>query len=183
MIHWGVFGESGSGKSVTMSQFIVPTWLWPDRYNLKRPPRKVLICDPQLKAMWRGKYTFITKDADEWMAALKLNRDCVGVWDEAGNSLQSDRKLERRMGWVPMESRNNGHLIYFICQRAGQLPIGYRNQCAQAFVFWQRSSYDRRELAESYGERMMEANKLTVGECFIAQPMKEPVKTRFFSIK
>lgn len=183
MIHWGVFGESGSGKSVSTSQFIAPSWLWPARFGLKRPPRKVLILDPQLKAMWKGRYTYITADPDQWLDALKRNTDCVGIWDEAGNTLEADPSLVRRMSWVPMQSRNLGHLVYFLCQRAGQMPLGYRNQCGQAYVFHQRSDYDRRWLSTAYGQEMMAANTLDVGECLIGLPMKRPVKTRFFSVK
>ncbi len=183
MIHWGCFGESGTGKSVSMSHHIAPSWLWPSRYGIKRPPRKVLVCDVQMKAMWRGNYTFITDDVDEWVRALRANKDCVGIWDEAGNTMEADPGLARRHSWVAMQSRNLGHLIYFMCQRAGQLPLGMRNQCGQALVFNQRSDYDRRWCAMSYGQEMMAADTLGVGECLIGRPMQKPVKTRFFSIK
>lgn len=183
MIHWGVFGESGSGKSVSTSQYIAPSWLWPARFGLKRPARHVLVCDPQMKAMWRGKCTWITPDVDAWVAAMKASRECVCIWDEAGNSMEADPAMALRHSWVAMQSRNLGHLVYFLCQRAGQLPIGVGNQCAQAYVFFQRSPYDRRILAQAYGEEMHQAGQLTVGECLIGQPMKKPVKTRFFSVR
>ncbi len=163
-----------------MREVVIPSWLYPGRYRIKRPARHVLVLDPQLKAGWGA--TWVTKDPYEWLAALKASRSCVGVYDEAGNQLESDPKLEREMGWAAMESRNNGHLIYFLAQRAGQLPLGMRNQCGQAYVFHQRSEYDRRWLSVTYGAEMFAANTLGVGECLIGLPMQKPVKTRFFAV-
>lgn len=178
MIHWLVCGESGSGKSRSMREAVIPAWRNPSRFRLRRPARNVLVLDPQLKADWGA--TWVTKDPLEWLAALKKSRSCVGVYDEAGNQLESDPKLTRDMGWAAMESRNNGHLIYFLAQRAGQLPLGMRNQCGQAYVFNQRSEFDRRWLAITYGEGMRSANRLEVGQCLIGLPMKNPVLCRFF---
>lgn len=183
MIHWLVAGESGSGKSASMMTAVAPSWLDPVRFRLPRQPRAVLVLDPQLKSGWLGACTWITADPDEWLAALKRSRSCVGIWDEAGNTIESDPKLGQRLSWVPMQSRNLGHLVYFIGNRAGQLPIGYQNQCGSALIFHQRSDYDRRRLSQLYGPEMMTANTLDIGECLIARPMKSPVKTRLFRIK
>lgn len=172
MIHWLVTGESGSGKSRTIREKIIPLW--------KRRGRHVIVCDP-LGQRWPGAARIVNRP-EAMLAMMRCNQQMVGIWDECGSMCESESKLSDAVSWLAMQSRNRGHLIYFMAQRAYQLPIGFRNQCGSALVFHQRSDVDRGCLARLYGDEMLEANRLSIGECLVAAPMKKTVKVRMFSI-
>lgn len=175
--HWLIVGNIRAGKSVALRQHIVPAWAWPEKYGIRRPPKHVIVLDP-IGQRWPGA-TFVTRDHLEWLEALQGSRGCVGVWDECGNDCESNPDIARQLLWAATLSGNNGHAVYFVGQRAFQIPPSIRNNCASAIVFHQRGLNDRKVLADVYGQEMMAANTLATHECIVARSMERTVKTRF----
>lgn len=180
-VHQLVVGDSGAGKSTSMQRYVVPSWLSPQRFGIRRPPRPVAVLDPQRKPWPAG--CWCTDDLDEWLETLKRSRQVVAVWEECGSMCEEDWHVAQRGKWAATQSRNLGHLVYFLAQRSKQVPPSIRNQCGTVYAFHQQDEQDRRILVGSYGPEFWAANQLDIGQCLVKRPMQKTVKTRFFSVR
>jgi hypothetical protein len=126
-VHRLVVGISGCGKSRLIRERIIPAYA--------ARGVAVLVLDPVGQA-WPGA-AWVTDDPWRFLATAKASRRCVLVVDECDETLRGSAELERGCKYLATRSRNDGHLAYFIAQRAHQIPPSYRNQCSGAFVFKQ----------------------------------------------
>lgn len=170
-MHNLVVGMSGAGKSRMMREAIIPAH--------RRARRPVFVLDPVCQA-W-GDVQFQTDDPYKFLALAKASRGCVLVVDECDETLRASGQQERDLKYIATRSRNDGHLAYFLAQRAMQVPPSYRNQCSTGYVF-QQTAEDALvcySLFNSTAARDL-APTLPLGVCLRVSPGQNPVKYRVF---
>ena len=174
-MHRLVAGRTGMGKSTLMREHLLPAW--------RRQGYSVAILDP-LAQQWgpaklKDSHLWMTTDPYEFLAALKAARRMVFVVDEPDLSIKTDAKTERAMQWAGTVSRNYGHLGYFLCQSAYQLPPRFRACCTWGYIFNQVEP-DARCLSQLFGEDLMAATTLPDGTFLHVKPLQKPVRTTIF---
>ncbi len=125
-MHNLVVGLSGAGKSRLAKSLIVPQW------RKRKVP--VLVCDPVMASDW-GDVQLLTDDPYRLLALAQASQRCVIIVDECDEALRASSQQERDLKYLATRSRNDGHLAYFLAQRAMQVPPSYRNQCSTGYVF------------------------------------------------
>ena len=170
-MHSLVVGITGSGKSRLAKQIIIPGWC--------RRGYAVLVLDP-IGQPWPGAH-WVTDDPMTFLDKAKASEKCVLIVDECSTALRGDAKTERATRWLATQSRNRGHIAYFLGQRVLQMQPDIRDNCGAAFVFqqnpdnagWFNDQWNLPTVAR-------EAPCLPLGVCLHAQPFKTPVKMRVF---
>lgn len=165
-MHNLIVGITGSGKSVLARSVIVPGW--------RARGYAVLVLDP-LRQPWSGA-TWQTDHPERFLAAARASESCVLIVDEAQETMRGTPQRERDMAWLATQSRNRGHIAYFIGQRAMQVPPNVRRMCTTAWCFRQ-SRPDAETLAlELDVPAALEAPSLPLLTCLRLESFKAPVK-------
>jgi hypothetical protein len=170
MSRCAVVGESGSGKSRLCREFLAPAW------NSRGFATYAL--DP-LRQPWPVYWQ--TDNPERFLEAMKNSTRCVGFVDEAQETMRGNPQRERDMAWLGLQSRNKGHVLYFLAQRIMQLPPNVRNQCTEAYIFRQTAD-DAEWLAVHF---QCDALRLMIptlerGVCVRVGNHKTPEKMRVF---
>lgn len=167
----GVIGKSGCGKSRLVRDVILPAWV--------RRGYSVAVLDP-LCQPWPGA-NWQTNDPARFLAMAKASEQCVLVVDEAQDTMRGTPQRERDMAWLSLQSRNRGHVVYFLGQRALQLPPNVRNQLTHAYAFHQTTKD-----AEDLGSLLMVEGldailpRLSLGVCYEIGMSERPRLLRVF---
>lgn len=123
-MHTLVIGRTGTGKTTLVKQIV-------HKYNNNKINTCVLT--PIVESSWNA--DFITDNPDDFVKVLFDNDNCLGVVDEAG-----DKEIAGRYAGVMTKtatiSRNFGHRMIYISQRAKMLDPNIRAQCTDIYVFY-----------------------------------------------
>jgi len=143
-VHSLVCGMTESGKSA-LSKLIAT--------GLKKTGKIVAVLDPLDDPTWDAcvnkKFTTI-EALDEWLT--KINGAHVFI-DEGGEVFDEGR--DKSFAWLATRSRHYGHSVYFIAQRAMQIPKTMRDQCSRLYLFTSSAS-DGKLHAEEWNKPELE---------------------------
>lgn len=130
-----------------------------------------MILEPIRTEGW-ARLAYHVPDADILQKVCKSNRDLDVFVDEAGETLLRDSEYQ----FLATRSRQYGHRLFFIAQRAQQvLPI-IRNNCEAVYCFRQ-SKPDAEILAREYADPVfLSACTLKKGEYLARLGIDSPVK-------
>jgi energy-coupling factor transporter ATP-binding protein EcfA2 len=116
-----IVGMTGSGKS-TLAKMILR--------ELKTSKKRTAVLDPMGDPSYQA--DFSTRDAAEFLAFAKRERDCFLFVDEGSTAIG---RYNREMDWLATTARHFGHLSTFICHGVTDLSPGLRNSCDRLFLF------------------------------------------------
>jgi hypothetical protein len=135
----------------------------------------VLVLTPFVQDNWDADY--ITDDKEDFLNMVFSHTDCLVVVDEGGEFAD---KHDKTMYTLATRGRHNGHLCFFIAQRANMVHVNIRTQCSNLFIF--RSSInDCRMLANDFAVlNLDDAAKLPAGKCLAVMDGREPFKIEVF---
>jgi hypothetical protein len=122
MSHSLIVGTTQSGKT-TLAKMLC------HRYS--ENGIRTLVLDPLGDPDWNA--DFKTRDADEFLSIAKQNQQCALFVDESSEAIN---KYDREKEWITTRSRHWGHKAHLIGQRATQINMTARGQCALAWIFW-----------------------------------------------
>lgn len=169
-MHRLITGITGSGKSRLVREVLIPAW------RKRRAP--VLVLDP-IGQRW-GDVQYQTADPWLFLEKAQKSKGCVLIIDECEESLRSTPKVERGLKYLATMSRNDGHVAYFLAQRALQIPPSYRNQCSWAYAF-QQNGKDAAELCQLLNRpELLTVTGLPLGTFLHVRPGAKCVKIRLF---
>lgn len=127
--------------------------------------KQVVIYDPILDPRW-GKHPNIQKfdESEGFNCFLRSNRSSYVFLDEAGEFFENGHDLE--YSWLGTRSRHWGHSVFFIAQRAMQIPKLIRAQCNHLYLFTSPVT-DGKILAEEFNQpTLLECNRLPQLQCY-----------------
>lgn len=172
LMHNLVVGISGSGKSRLMRERIVPLW--------RGRGYAVLVLDPVGQDWLSSGATWQTRDPYRFLDAAQRSQRCILVVDESDETLRATAQQERDLKYLATRSRNDGHVAYFLAQRAMQVPPSYRNQCSRVYAF-QQTQRDAEVVAELVNQpALLETVRLPLGTCIEAKCFGIPRKIAVF---
>lgn len=126
-MHTLILGMTESGKS-TLAKLLASTLL--------AQGKRVAVLDPIFDPAWKA--TFKTDDIYELREWAESNRNAYIFIDESGEVFNEGNDTEH--SWFATRSRHYGHSVFFLAQRAIQVPKTMRDQCGKLFVFTSSSS-------------------------------------------
>lgn len=94
--------------------------------------KKVVVYDPIGGTDW-GTGAKVYDDINKLMEFVQSNESYHIFIDESGEAL--DEGYSREHNWLATRSRHWGHSVYFIGQRALQIPKTMRCQCTRLYIF------------------------------------------------
>jgi len=161
-MHTCILGRTGTGKT-RAAKFLAS--------KLAR----VAVCEP-VKTDW-GAPAIHTTNIDDLLTLAQLNKNLNIFIDEAGEMLKRNDAYQ----FLATRSRQYGHNVFFIAQRACMLTPVMRNNCESIYAFNQCNS-DSKILADDFAnEIFLELPKLKKGECIYIKCVGfEPLKIRVF---
>lgn len=168
-MHNLIVGLTGSGKSRLCREIIVPRWC--------AKGVAVLVLDPLLQP-WPGAH-WVTDDPEAFLATAKASRSCVLIADEAQETMRGTPERERKMVWTATQSRNCGHLAYFLGQRAMQMPPNVRSNCTNGYIFRQQAP-DLKVLEGIFSGDLSAITDFPPGVCYRVSAFGKPEKMRVF---
>lgn len=161
-----IIGQTMSGKT-TLAKRIANSYLERGVSTIVLDP----LNDPSFPASFR------TKSSDEFLQIAKQSQSCALFIDEAGKYVGQH---DTEMHWCATMSRHWGHNCHFIAQRATQISVLVRDQCAVLAVF-KVSHKDAKLLAEEFAEPELEkASQLNKGEYYYISRFQPIEKRRVF---
>jgi SpoVK/Ycf46/Vps4 family AAA+-type ATPase len=153
MAHSIIVGITGTGKTTLAFKIA-------ERYRARKIP--VLVYDPFKRLEWQA--DFITDKPEEIVEVVFKNKSCAVFIDEAGEFLDRYSKEDTKLATM---SRQLGHNVHFIAQRAQMLSPNVRHQCTNLFMFRQVAS-DCDLLSKDFANEQLKAGSgLEKGECFV----------------
>jgi hypothetical protein len=160
-----ILGMSESGKSVLAKCLV---------RRLRKANRKVVIYDPLLQRDW-GTEPY---DDSETVNAIMLEERKLHVFiDECGEVFR-DYDSQREYAWWATRSRHYGHSVYFIAQRAVQIPRTMRDQCSRLYLFTS-SATDGKIHADEWNSSLLEScNRIPQLCCYKVSRFSPPQKLR-----
>lgn len=143
-----VVGVSGSGKTVLCKRIAA---------HLFRCGRPVVVFDPFFQpGKWEAD---IITDSVEMLYNISQhpkNRNMVFLIDEAGEFFERDRKYNR----IATLTRQKGHDVFFVAQRALQLQPAVRSNCNEMYVFRQSVTDSKILAVETACDNLLQASNL-----------------------
>lgn len=121
-MHSLIIGQTESGKSTLAKVFA---------RKLADNGKKVAVLDPLFDPDWKA--DFRTDDIEEMTAYLRANRSVYVFVDESGAYFNDGN--DTTYSWLATRSRHYGHSVFFIAQRAIQIPKTMRDQCSRLYLF------------------------------------------------
>ena len=121
-MHSLIIGQTESGKSTLAKVFAS---------KLTNSGKKVAVLDPLFDPDWKCNYR--TDDINEMTQYLKVNRSVYVFVDESGAYFNDGN--DTTYSWLATRSRHYGHSVFFIAQRAIQIPKTMRDQCSRLYLF------------------------------------------------
>lgn len=129
----------------------------------------MLVLDPS-NQKWDG-VDFLTSDTDKFVDVVFRNTRCLVIVDETMEAIDRNNKSHLTLA---TRSRHKGHSVFFLAQRAAQIPPTIRTQCEQAYVF--KQAIDDITVIKKMltcGEDADLALKLPRGKCVYLHNFKE----------
>lgn len=143
-----IVGISGCGKTLIAMRIAE---------HFFRCGRPVVVFDPFIKpGKWKADFVTDSIEVLYNISQHPDNKEMVFVIDEAGEFFARDRKYNR----IATLTRQKGHDVYFVAQRALQLQPAVRSNCSEMYVFRQ-SLPDAKTLAEETAcDKLLECKDL-----------------------
>lgn len=146
-MHSLIIGQTESGKSCLAKLLAA---------ELKASGKTVAVLDPLCDPGWKA--TFQTDDIEEMRIFLEKNRSVYLFVDECGEWFNEGNDTTH--AWLATRSRHYGHSVFFISQRAVQIPTTMRGQASRLFLFTS-SAYDGKIHSEEWNKNeLLECNSL-----------------------
>ena len=161
-MHCLVIGMTESGKTL-LSKLMAK--------QLRSQGKKVAVLDPICDPDWEADY--ITDDVEELREYLTKNRSHYVFVDESGAVFNEGN--DNSHAWIATRSRHYGHSVFFLAQRAIQIPKTMRDQCSRVYLFTTSAS-DGKILAEEF-------NKLELMKCNTLPKLHFMVSSRFDDVQ
>lgn len=121
-MHAMIIGMTESGKS-TLGKILAK--------ELKASGKTVAVLDPLCDPDFTS--DFCTDDIEEMREWLESNRSAYVFVDESGQFFNEGNDLSN--AWLATRSRHFGHSVFFLAQRAVQIPKTMRDQCGRLYLF------------------------------------------------
>lgn len=99
--------------------------------QLQRSGKHVAVLEPLMDSGWYAR--FRTDDIDVFCDYLRKNQSVYAFVDEGGEYF--DDGNNGNYSWLATRSRHYGHSVFFLAQRAMQIPKTMRDQCNRLFLF------------------------------------------------
>lgn len=147
------------------------------KFRLERP---CIILDPNLDERWpHDEGVFLSHNKELFLQAVKHpdNYGSIVVVDESGESIGRNGG---DMAWLATRGRHYGHQCIFIAQRAMQVDVNVRTQCANMFIFRQGDSDAKILAAEKASNEIKQAPDLQKGEYLAVVGLNPVVKKKLF---
>lgn len=162
MAHTLILGITGTGKT-TLAFSIAQA------YKAQGVP--VYVLDPFKRAEWNA--DFITDDPDGFLDFVFTHKSAAVFVDESGDVIG---RWSGDLQKLATQSRQFGHRVHFITQRAKQFDVNMRTQCENIFLFKQ-SPDDAKELARDFvAPSLIDAGSLRKGEFLSKIGVDGPVR-------
>lgn len=167
-----------SGKTTLATQLLnSDTFRRDAKTGEKRP---CIILDPNLDKRWPvAPDVFLTHNREQFLQVVRdpENYGSIVVVDESGESIG---RYGGDMTWLATRGRHFGHQCIFITQRASQIDVNVRTQCANMFVFIQGQSDANILAAEKGKRRLKDAPDLKKGQYLAAIGTNEVLFKKVF---
>lgn len=137
-MHSLIIGQTESGKSC-LAKLLAR--------QLHDSGKTVAVLDPLCDPGWKAK--FQTDDIEEMREFLEKNRSVYLFVDECGEWFNEGNDTTH--AWLATRSRHYGHSVFFISQRAVQIPTTMRGQASRLYLFTS-SAYDGKIHAEEWNK-------------------------------
>lgn len=158
-MHTTVLGRTLSGKTTFLKRQI---------QFYKSQGINTLVLDSLNDPNWGA--DFVTNDADYFIKVAKMNRKCILVIDEAGDSVGH---YDKSRFWLATQARHWGHSSFFASQRLKMIAPTVRTQTS-ALVLFKCALSEARELADEFAEDKIKlACKFRKGQYIYVPPFSD----------
>lgn len=162
-MHSLILGITGTGKTTLAKQLSF------------RSERNVIVCEPYPTNGWNANQVFTS--VDDLMQCALQNKNLDIFIDESGETMQRNPAYQ----FLATRSRQYGHRVFFIAQRAQQVLPVIRNNCECYYIFRQSRMDCELLVRDTAEEKFYECEKLMKGEyLFRDQLGKTPKKYKLF---
>lgn len=125
-VHQAIIGGSGTGKSRSLKEWIIPAH--------RRAGRKTAVLDPLRMPGWNA--DVVTDDPERFLWIAQHSTSCVLVIDEWPHLMEFfPWKVWRQLIWCYTIGRNYGHLSYALGQTPNWIPKPVMRQCTNGLFF------------------------------------------------
>lgn len=147
-MHSIILGITGTGKTTLAKRLS------------NQSQRQVVVLEPFTTGGWNSN-AYFAQDADEVLAIAQSNKNLDIFIDESAETLCRDNAFQ----FLATRSRQYGHRVFFIAQRASQILPVIRNNCETVYCFRQ-SKKDAEIIANDLADDcFLQCAKLSKGEC------------------